>query len=406
MPFPYFIEEYLRFNAGNEVPKTYHIWSALVILAAAVHKRVYVPYGYYTTYPNLYVGLIGSMGSRKSSGKDIASDLFQETFPDYPVLSSVQSREDIIKYMNSDACHFVFNNHEGTEITVRPIVGFINELKNFLSVDPGKMIEFLTDIYSGKRFKSSTIKRGLEDLENPCINLLCCETPEWITEKLKGGLISGGWSRRIIYVYERERGTPIAFPELPPGHAIMWNNLKKHLEKVSRIVGPFSWEPDAREWYTKWYEKMRTNMPEDKLMAGYYESKHDQLMKVCIGFALAEEEPQLRITVPHLILACGILDALEENMPRLWSAAGRNALTVPMQEALDKLKNVGGIVPEKALRREMGKDMAPMEILQTLRFLQDTDQLVVKTMKVDGVVREMAMLPEKYIELKKKGLIV
>ncbi len=397
-----FVNEYLSFNSGNECPRNYHIWSSFVILAAAVHKRVYVPLGYFNVYPNLYVGLIGDMGSRKSTAKDIAMDLFTETFKDYPILASVQSREDIIKYMNSDACKFSFVNEEGQTVEVRPIVGFINELKNFLSIDPAKSIEFLTDIYSSKRFKSSTIKRGLEDLENPAVNLLACETPEWITDKMKGKIISGGWARRIVYVYETKRSAPIPFPKRPDEYQQIWNRLKEHLIEVSQVSGKFEWDADAAEWYSTWYTQMRNNMPDDKMMAGFYESKHDQATKLAMLLALGTKPIRLRITKENYIRAVAHLDILEENMPKLFSAAGRNELSVPMQLALEILEKNGGWVPEKVWKRLMGKDLDPMEIQQVLRFMQETDQVVVQTVEDQvKVKRVMVMTKQKFDDLKK-----
>lgn len=405
-----FIEQYIQYNRGNECPRNYHIWSCLVVLAAAAHKQVWVNQGYFTTYCNLYVGLIGDMGSRKSTGKDIAYDLFITTFPDYPILASVQSREDIIKYMNSDACLFSYKDASGSIIEVRPIAGFINELKNFLSVDPGKMIEFLTDIYSSKHFKSSTIKRGLEDLKNPCINLLACETPEWIIDKLKGKIISGGWARRIIYVYETSRAEPIAFPQKPMNSGEMWQSLMEHLKKVHATVGEFVWDPDAREWYKEWYDRTRKTVHEDKLMAGYYESKHDQLLKVAMLLALAAEDIKLVITKANLEVGVSMLDSLEENMPKLFSAAGRNELAIPMANAIELLeKSPDQMLPEKVFNRMIGKDLSPIEIEQVKRFLKDTDQLFVKNVDFVSIEKKkvsklMVMTKERYDKLTKKGV--
>src|SRR6187402_1847064 len=96
-PQPYnFLEDYLFYNGANECPKNYHIWSALVVIAATMTKRIFVNCGHYRTFPNLYVGLIGGMGSRKSTAKDLAKELFYDVFmgpnsiagSDYPVISS------------------------------------------------------------------------------------------------------------------------------------------------------------------------------------------------------------------------------------------------------------------------------------------------------------------------------
>src|SRR5947207_6720036 len=93
-----FIHSYLEYNANNECPVEYHIWSALVVLAATTQRRVFLRHGYFDIHPNLYVTLVGKQGFRKSTAKDIARELFTSTFPNIALAASVQSREDIIKF--------------------------------------------------------------------------------------------------------------------------------------------------------------------------------------------------------------------------------------------------------------------------------------------------------------------
>lgn len=396
-----FISTYLEFNAGNECPKNYHMWSALVLLAAAVHKRVRVSWGYFDVYPNLFVCLVGRQGFRKSTAKDIAADLFTEVFPDYPTGASVQTREDIVRFMASDECGYSFTNELNEMVEVRPIVFFVNELKNFLSVDPGKMIDFLTDIYDRKRFKSSTIKRGLEDIVNPCLNILACETPKWITDKLKADIITGGFARRVIYVYETEQTLRIPFPERPKNAATMWTEMKEHLLRVADTTGLFQWSDAARIFWSDWYPLLIK--PEDEIMEGYYSSKHIQALKVAMLIALAESPIELVLTTDRLQKAIALLDSIEGNMPKLSVAAGRNELAVPTQTILELLAKNGGWMSEKALRCRMGKDLTPVEQLSVLRYLQETDQIFVREVEdVQKVRRQMVMLRAKYEELTKK----
>lgn len=383
---PYnFLEAYLDFNSGNEAPRNYHIWCAFVAVAAAVHKRVFVRTGFLQFYPNLYVGLIGSQGSRKTTAKDIMMDIFTEAFPEYPILASVQSREDIIKYMNEDNNKIVFTDHAGKEMVVRPVVGFINELMNFFSVDPTKSVQFFTDIYDQKRFKSSTIKRGLEDLVNPCVNFLACSTPDWIIDNMKGNIISGGWARRIVYVYETVRGEPVAFPERPAGYEAMVRDMIVHLQRIANVTGEFAWDSDAKEFYDKWYVNMMKNPPEDKMMAGFYESKHAQVLKVCMCLALMHWPVELRITLPRLQQAIAHVDVLEGNMPKLFAAAGKNEMQVPMMEALDMLEKAPGhIIPEKTFRRLLSKNVQPHQIESLLLHMKQVDEIRIIDVKTPG----------------------
>ena len=398
MPAPYnFLHQYLLFNSGNEAPRNYHIWTSFILTAAAIHKRVYIPVGMLKVHLNIYVGLVGSQGSRKTTAKNVGLDLFTEAFPDYPILSSVQSREDIVRYMNEDCNKFTFTDHTGCDVSVRPIVGFINELMNFFSVDPTKSVQFFTDIYDEKRFKASTIKRGLEDLVNPCVNFLACSTAEWIIDNMKGNIISGGWARRIIYVYETDRQDPMPFPEYPENHVAMFKEMVDHLRRISQLAGVFEWDEDAKAFYSEWYIEMYKNPPADKMMAGFYESKHIQAIKLAGILALMAWPVVLRITKEHFQQAVAFLDVLEANMPKLFAAAGQNYLAAPQQYAIEALHKAGGAIPDKAFKKLLCRDLAPMEVEQLIRQMKDCEDLYFLDIRTsDGVMRRYAANREFY----------
>ena len=388
-----FINDYLIYNSGNECPLNYHRWSALTILAAAMSKRVWIDYGYFDVYPNLYVCLVGKQGNRKSVAKDIARDLFCEAFPDHPIGASVQSREDIVKNMASDDYERQYTDSEGVLVSHKPITFFINELKNFLSINPIGMIDFLTDIYDRKSFDASTIKHGLQEIKNPCVNVLACETPSWIIDKLKGNIITGGFSRRMIYVYEIEECERIPFPFVSAEARAARLRCLEHLRLLPTIKGKFTWEPAARVWFAEWYKKLP--IPDDEVMEGYYRSKHIQLLKIAMGLAVGRANPKLILTREDLEDSRVFLDALETNLPKLSIAAGRNQLAVPMQGLLEVLAKNGGWLTEKVFQRNGNKDLTPMEFLTAKRYLQETEQIIVKAMPSKGNAT-MVMLPEKY----------
>lgn len=379
-----FLQDYALYNSGNECSRNYHIWSALVVLAATTGRRVSCRWGYFDIHPNLYVVLIGKQGFRKSTAKDIARDMFIEACPDIPVGASVQSREDIVKFMASEACLRAYTDETGSPIEYRPMVFFVNELKNFLSIDPGKMIEFMTDIYDRKFFDASTIKHGLQKIVNPCVNFLACETPVWIIDKLKSNIISGGFARRVLYVYETVRGPKITFPTITDEAKAARERCILHLQKLPSICGEFVWTDAARKFYDKWYQGIKP--PEDEVMAGYYESKHIQLMKVAMLLALAEKEPKLVLTEQLLQLALVLLDEIEINMPKLSVAAGRNELAIPQQRIMELLKECKGYMREKQLKIVIGKDLNPTEIFSLLRHLvTETGQLTKQIVHRGGI---------------------
>ena len=398
-----FISTYLDYNVGNECPKPFHVWSALVTLAATIHKQVWLDHSYSYIYPNIYVGLIGKQGDRKSSAKNIARTLFTRTFPDYHIGASVQSMQDIIINMSKEDTAIFFRPSENeTAIEVRPLFLFINELKNFLSINPTAMIDFLTDIYDETNFRSSTVKRGLEDIPNPCINILACETPEWIIGKLKMNIISGGFARRMIYVYETDPVKLIAFPHCPENHRYLYDSLQSHLLKLSTIKGQFTWTDECKKVYEDWY--LGLTFPTDSILLGYYRSKHIQALKLTMLLALAEPEPKLVIRSELFLRAVAFLDAIEVNLPKLSVASGRNDLAIPIQTILEILERCNGAVPTTQLKRRLDHDMTPMEQSMVLKHLHDTEQIFGGefTDQKTGVRRHLTMLRSKYDELQKR----
>lgn len=380
-----FLHDYLQYNENNESPRNYHLWSAFVILAAASGLRVFLTSGrsksgYFEIRPNLYVGLIGKQGSRKSIAKDIAESLFADACPDLPIGASVESLQAIVKAMASDDSKCYYEDENKAIVEYRPRTFFINELKNFLSVNPAAMIDFLTDIYDRKVYNSNLIVRGVESIKNPCVNILACETPKWIINNLKMDIISGGFSRRMVYVYELDRKKRVTFPEPPEGWEALYAKMKNHLSHIRSITGQFKWTSEALEFYDRWYQSLV--FPDDEIMAGYYESKHIQLQKVGMLWALAEYEPKLVLTRELLEKSLAALDAIEENLPKLSAAAGRNELAIPTQHLLEILEKNGGCVDYKRIKIEMGRELDWSEFSSVLRFLKETDQIVAGKMKV------------------------
>ena len=400
-----FLRDYALYNSGNECSRNYHIWSALVILAATLGRKVSTRWGYFDVHPNLYVVLVGKQGFRKSTAKDIARDMFCEACPDIPIGASVQSREDIVKFMASGECLRAYTDETGQPIEWRPIVFFVNELKNFLSIDPGKMIEFMTDIYDRKYFDASTIKHGSQKIINPCVNFLACETPSWIIDKLKSNIISGGFARRVIYVYETVRGPRITFPTITDEAKAARERCIAHLQKISSLVGEFTWTDGARTFYDKWYQSLKA--PEDEVMAGYYESKHIQLIKIAMGLAAAEYTPKLVLTEDLLRMGLVFLDEIEINMPKLSAAAGRNELAIPQQRIMELLKEHKGFMREKQLKILLDKDLNPMEQISLLRHLTtETGQITKVTMtRGPGMFSEM-WLTDEFTKAVREGKII
>jgi hypothetical protein len=356
------------------LPRRYLLWTALSITNMAMHRRVHIDQEHFKILPEMFICLVGRQGLRKTTAMEKGRDMFLEVFPDYPVGASVMSREQIVSRLSSDDALKTFDGEDSKPVGYTPLAFFVNELKNFLSINPATMISFLTDIYGARRFASDTIKHGLQPIDNPCLNILACETPAWIIDKLKLDIITGGFSRRMIYVYETNRPKRIAFPPKTPEAYAAEEWCKKHLLKISTLTGGFKWSPEAKVYWKKWFEEDLPH-PTDEVLEGFYEAKDVLAAKVSMAVALSKPEPKLILDLDDVQSGIALLEANEDNLPKLTAAAGKNPNAVIQQKLFEAMINQGGSMSEKEFRKRAGQDMRDHEYAPFRKFLLETEQI-------------------------------
>ncbi len=396
-----FIKRYLHANQGTSVPDRYHVWSAVSLLSMCLARRVYVDHGHFQIRPMMYICLVGDPASKKTSAKDKAKQMFLEVMENHPIGASVTSREKIVERMCKDDCLRTYTDELGSIVDYKPLYFFINEFKNFLSINPAAMIDFLTDIYDTKFFDAETLKHGLQPIINPCVNILACDTPDNIIDKLKLSLIGGGFSRRLLFVYETATPPRIAFPHLSDESIESWNWCVDHLRKVALMAGPILWTPDARAYFAEWYQDMK--LGDDPVLKGYFASKDIIASKIAMCLCASEPDMGLTFTKEKLEGAVALLDQNEDTLPHLTVAAGRNELAAHQHRLLLALNAVGGLMLEKKFHRLASTNMSESEYISIKSFLKSTDQLFEVLLDHGGTKQVFVTSAHKRAELKEKG---
>ena len=373
-----FISDFLTYHSGTECHKSYLRWAAIAALGAAAGPRYRLLNGSYYIYPIMYIILVGPQGNRKSYAMDAAKGLIDLAHPDYPIAADITSRDDIVRLLSLDITERVFRDQDGEPQIYHPLAFYISEFKDFTSYNPAMMINFLVNVYDkvGKLFKCSTIKRGVEDSQSPFVSILACENTDWFLRRLKEGVVTGGFSRRFIVVYEY--GKPDhARPQiiLPPDHVEIQARMVSHLQKLHTTAKNFTWHPDGFAAFTKWYLKNFNEREDDSSIAGFKSTKDQQLLKVCMILNLAEENPTYEITADLIEEGLAWLELVEPNLKKLYLSGGRNELQAEWVKLIDMIDGRGGIIAEKEMLRLTGKDMSPQELFSSIKHLCDSEQL-------------------------------
>ncbi len=379
-----FVKNFCLYCSCYEIPLNYSIWTATGLLGAALNRRIFLRRGDLIHHGNMYICLVGAPGNKKSTCNDWARDWFRETYPDIPISSSVQTREQIVEGMAGSLKTYKYTDHENTQVEFSPWMGFINEFENFLSYNPAGMASFLCDIYDRhKFFDSGTIKRGLENITNPAVNIIACCPPSWLVNMLRGHILTAGICRRMVFVYEEsakdstgkliKKAIPVITPE---AHEAKQSCLTQ-LKELSLFAREYQWSPDGQREFILWYDdhKERAVKEADPFLQGFKSSLDVLLLKTAMLLDASSGNPQCLIT-PNLIeMALAQLEVVMPNMMKLSISAGRNPLIGPQLDLLEYINKEGdGVMLEKKVRAH-DKDLSGFEMDNTLRHLKESGRL-------------------------------
>lgn len=394
-----FIANFLKFAEGSETPELYDLWSALATLSSIVSRRVWINQGYFTIYPNLYVVLVGAPGGRKTTSLSMAKDMLRE-LGDIPFAATAMTKEALCRYMANQCQKKFIIPTNGKEKVYTPITLCLTELSHFLGPNSAHMIDFLTTIYDQEFYDAKTKNMGDDIIPGPYLTVLACSTPANITRYLKEDVISGGFSRRTLFAFELDDGEPVPIPEITPEAQRAWDDCVRWARTLSGVCGEFSWSPQALEWYKKFYIKLFYSIKEktDVMTRGYYKSKHIQLLKIAMLFALSEGT-KLELTQEHLEVGEETLAKLEVNMNKVYEGMGRNELNAVAARMMETITMAGGELPEKKVLSIMYREADTRELYGIMGHLVETGKLKRAEEKdsAGNVIRRLLLTPEQWV---------
>lgn len=382
-----FIEAYELFASGNEASPTFHTWGAIGTLSAVIGRRIWFDQKYYKIYPNTYIVFVGEPGDKKTTALNVARGIVQKT--DTPISPPSITKEALTlllsKSNEKSPClkQTTINNviEEFAHLSI-----FASEIVTMLSAggNPIGMIEFLTDIYDREVFEVATKNKGTDMIIGPYITLMACMTPEQTGQMLKQSIITGGFSRRVVFIYGRSKPTGIPFPELSADQEAAKLFIMNNLTRIHEWRGEFTMTEEAREFFKVWYQRkhQELNKPYPAAFKNWLRSKDVILIKVAMLLVVSEFTFIRVIELRHLQHGLAMLDKVEPDIGRIFAGAGRNVgadLAHKVQRCLEEAP--GGMLPRKNLLALMYSEGNVKEIDEALDFLSTTGRIRKQTLQ-------------------------
>lgn len=304
----------------SEAPLTFIDWAGLFTIASVLRRNVKISkslMGSYDIAPNLFVIFVGAAGGpRKTTTVDYSVELLAR-LPQIKRAADLTSKEDLVDNLLKS---------EGVAMTV--IAG---ELGEFFAKSGPEMFGTLTNLYDAKRdLTVSTLTRGVQFGEKPCLNFIGATTPEWIGANVPESIIGGGFASRVIFVEESTvRRRQLYYRNVYNAEMVkLGEDLTDDLHHLAGISGDYEVGKEAEDFMEDWYQTMVK--PTNTKLHGYFNRRHVHAHKVAMSVK-ASYSDDMELTIDDFKTAIEYLKSIEKNLGNVFLAVGRNKYVIDVK---------------------------------------------------------------------------
>jgi len=336
------ISEIIKYTADTEVPGIFALWTGISIVSASLGRNTFIDQGHFTVYPNMYIVLVAaSARCRKSTAVNIASFFLEQIDPPINLLSQKQTPEALIGTLS------------GVDVDNQKIVqtatgiAVVDELSTLIDKNSfaNGMIAILTKLYDCKDFDYRTKGRGLEAVRNPCLSILGGSTLQWIKEAIPVVSIGGGFTSRIVFVFQEKREKDVAWPIMSEENKKRGEDIAADLNYIAHNMrGSFAMSADALDLYKIEYARFNkdSDLFDNPNLSGYSGRRHITLLKIAMCLSASIKDSR-EIDVQDMKAAINSISLAERHMPRILNAINSEACGDICEQVLTTIMNKGKI---------------------------------------------------------------
>lgn len=291
-----FLQLYNKSCGDTEVPKGYHGWCALGLMAAVLENRVYYEKMGSQIMPNLYVFLVGpaSVGKGAAIGKAVklmhSAELGINHFRGKTTAAFLMDllgrpiQRDGEMTQPDSRCWLIMDE-------------LANDLGQIKQADD--FIKLMTELFTATDYPLNTGTRtdGYVSIMKPCVNWTVGTTKEWMFDVMTKQTIYSGFTARVMFCFRDYIDKRIPRPIKPEDHERMHNALINKLRVLYSLEGEMIMDNKCNVMHDKWY--MDRIKPNNDLLIPSWKRGHDIILKLAMLFSL-DENPTMVIKQHHL----------------------------------------------------------------------------------------------------------
>jgi hypothetical protein len=318
-----FMSAFVEYCEGSEMLPHFTLWCGLAGISACLGRRVWLPFGTMTLFPNLYVILVGSSGTqRKSTTVNAMGKLLWSLTPTPRIIAQQITPEKLVEDLKSTEVVDSQNNPIGTLTESCTGFALIDELTTFLRVqtyDAGLGTLLIKMFDCPDKYEYRTKTKGVALIENGCLGLLGATTVQGLRDAVPERAIGDGLTSRILFVYADEKPKPVPLPTLTNRQRELFDQMIQTLQHFQTLRGEFHLDDDAMKFYCDVYKQhWETPMYDDPLLSGYTSRWSTHLLKLAMILSICESD-SLMIALRHVQAAVRLLEGIEPQLQTVMS---------------------------------------------------------------------------------------
>lgn len=373
-----FFDDYFDYVGETEAPMLYHRWCSLSMIGTLLCRSTWFPFGHSRIFPNQYVMLMGSPGTRKGTAINISSKLLKGTgynrfAPDR--LSKerflMEMRPQFEEELDKDLEVLAFDSP--SEIYV-----VAEEFTDFVGQGGMEFMTMLTKLWDNhEEYKHPKIHGKSIIVTQPTVNIIGGNTAQGLSLAIPPEALGNGFMSRVIFVYSEPTGKKITFPK--PRSQELCDKLTLHLQEIKEsVIGEVTYTDKAASILDKMYKDY---VPVDDYRFSHYGTRRfTHLLKLCI--ILAASELRTEITEEDALNANTILFYTELRMPKALGEFGRSKHADNSHSILEILGHTSKPLTVNEIYKQVAKDISDVRDLSTiLKNLLTAEKIQVVTLK-------------------------
>lgn len=372
-----FITSYIDFaSEGTEAPKIFHRWSIIGALSAYLGRQYNLRHGHNLIQPNMYIMLIGTAGSRKSTAIKIARSLLEKT--GYSTFASEKTTKekflldlagisdepakkgklDLEAMLDSNIFGLGSETNSCSELFIAA-----DEFNDFFGADILNFLSMLGVLWDKDGNYENKVKNGKSVIiPNPTLNILGGNTPATFANSFPPEMIGQGFFSRTLLIYGERSERRLAFPK--PADETHRAYLLEYLQSIRQVCrGTVELSGTAKRLLEKIY--LNPTGFDDFRFESYGTRRFTHLLKLCLTVSAS----RLSNTVDEcdVIYANTILTHAEHLMPKALGEFGRAKNADVTHKVLQIIHNSSFPVGFKQLWESLGgKDFDKPQDLGTV----------------------------------------